>query len=101
MTEDETGSSIGSADIDGDDRVRVLERQLALVDRVIGLEAQLVEFARLNEPSPVTGPGSASNEAALRAELDAVLHSRSFRLGSALLRPVRIVARIVNRGRAR
>ena len=67
-----------------DDIARNL-RQLALVDRVLGLEA---EVARLS--STATAPTGARDEVeALRNELRAVYASRAWRIGTAVLTPAR------------
>jgi hypothetical protein len=64
-------------------------RTLALVDRVIGLEA---EVARLS--STTTAPTGARDEVArLEGELRAVYGSRTWRVGTAVLRPVRALRR--------
>lgn len=60
-------------------------RQLALVDRVLGLEA---EVARLS--STTAAPTGARDEVeGLRAELRAVYSSRTWRIGTAVLKPAR------------
>lgn len=56
-------------------------RQLALVDRVLGLEA---EIARMSSQS-----GARDEIARLEAELAAVYASRTWRLGSAMVRIAR------------
>jgi hypothetical protein len=69
-------------------------RQLALVDRVLGLEA---EVARLS----ITGPAAAGPRAEierLQGELRAVYSSRTWRVGSLVLRPLR-AARSIGRQR--
>lgn len=61
-------------------------RQLALVDRVLGLEA---EVARLRVSSPVAN-GARDEMERLKAELRAVYASRTWRIGSAVLRVTRL-----------
>lgn len=68
-------------------------RQLALVDRVIGLEA---EVARLSISLPGSS-GTRDHVARLEGELRAVYASRTWRLGSSLLRPVRALRALVRR----
>ena len=60
-------------------------RQLALVDRVLGLEA---EVARLSTTSP-NANGARDEVERLQAELRAVYASRTWRLGSAMIRVIR------------
>ena len=60
-------------------------RQLALVDRVLGLEA---EVARLSAVTPAAS-GARDEVARLEAELRAVYASRTWRIGRAVLRPLR------------
>lgn len=60
-------------------------RQLALVDRVLGLEA---EVARLSSTTTAS-TGARDEVEAVRAELRAVYASRTWRIGTAVLRPVR------------
>jgi hypothetical protein len=62
-------------------------RQLALVDRILGLEA---EVARLS----ISGPAAAGQRAEierLQGELRALYTSRTWRIGSMALRPLRAV----------
>ena len=66
-------------------------RQLALVDRILGLEA---EVARLS----IAGPAAAGPRAELerlQGELNAVYGSRTWRFGSAVLRPARLIRRLI------
>lgn len=80
-----------SADDNGD--YNALLRQMALVDRVIGLEA---EVARLH--ADYSGVGGARQEVErLKGELRAVYSSRAWLLGRALLLPVRVVKRVMGR----
>lgn len=69
------------------DEIAVSLRQLALVDRIIGLEA---EVARLSASSPV--PSSARNEITrMQQEVNAVYGSKTWRVGSIVLRPFRML----------
>ena len=70
-------------------------RQLALVDRVIGLQA---EVARLS----ISGPAAAGPRAEierLQGELRAVYASRTWRVGRIVLRPATLLRGGVNRNR--
>lgn len=70
-----------------DDVAREL-RQLALVDRVLGLEA---EVARLSARAPYT---SAREEVErLQAHLEAVYQSPTWKVGTAVLRPFKFLLR--------
>jgi hypothetical protein len=62
-------------------------RQLALVDRVLGLEA---EVARLSISGPAAGGQRAEIER-LQGELSALYASRTWRIGSVALSPLRAV----------
>jgi len=65
-------------------------RQLALVDRIIGLEAEVARLSsRPVEPIPETAEIERLNN-----ELHAVYGSRAWRVGNAVLRPVRVVRRL-------
>jgi hypothetical protein len=68
-----------------EDQVASQLRQLALVDRVLGLEA---EVARLSISGPAAGGQRAEIER-LEAELRAVYASRTWRVGSLALWPLR------------
>lgn len=64
-------------------------RQLALVDRVLGLEA---EVARLKAITP--GASGARDEVErLQSELRAVYSSRTWRIGGIVLKPLRVFTR--------
>jgi hypothetical protein len=62
-------------------------RQLALVDRVLGLEA---EIARLSIAAPALAGPRAEIER-LQNELNAAYGSRTWRVGAAVLAPLRIL----------
>lgn len=76
---------------DGDQEV--LLRQMALVDRVIGLEA---EVARLGAAARGYG-GAWEQIERLEAALEAVYASRTWSVGRAVLSPVRVVRRLTGR----
>ena len=64
-------------------------RQLALVDRVLGLEA---EVARLSAITP-SASGARDEVSRLESELRAVYASRTWRIGNIVLRPFRALTR--------
>jgi hypothetical protein len=66
-------------------------RQLALVDRILGLQA---EVANLKASSPASAE-------ALQRELNALLASRTWRVGRAVLSPLLLLRRVVRRGTKR
>jgi hypothetical protein len=80
-------ASAEPAPTEGD--VAVQLRQLALVDRVLGLEA---EVARLSS-SGASSEGAREQIERLQAELRAVYGSRTWRIGSAVLKPLRLLRR--------
>jgi hypothetical protein len=66
------------------------ERQLALVDRIIGLEAELANL------SATYGLGKVA-----RDQIAMVKRSATWRVGTLVLSPVRLVGKVLNRGGAR
>ena len=91
MMNDDAGSPLTDSDID------VQLRQMALVDRVLGLEA---EVARLSVTAPAwTGPRAEIER--LQDELDAVYASTSWRIGSAVVRPMHSLLRLRKPGKAK
>jgi hypothetical protein len=90
MMDDGAGSPLTENDIE------LQLRQMALVDRVLGLEA---EVARLTVRAPAwTGPRAEIER--LRDELDAVHSSTSWKIGRALVRPVHSLLRLRRPGKA-
>ena len=88
MVKDEVLGSSGD-----EDQIALTLRQMALVDQVIGLEA---EVARLHAAE--RGEGGAREEVErLRGELRAVYGSRTWSLGKALMLPARAAARLMDR----
>jgi hypothetical protein len=79
----------GNAAPSADEIARDL-RTLALVDRVIGLEA---EVARLSSTTTAS-TGARDEVARLEGELRAVYGSRTWRVGTAVLRPARALRRV-------
>lgn len=69
-----------------------IERQLALVDRVLGLEAQLAELSSSSQLSP-------SQQLRAEKELAVLRGSLTWRLGRVAAAPIR-AARRVARGRS-
>ena len=84
------------------DEIERALRQLALVDRIIGLEAQLARLASTPvEPEPPVEPTEEFLEnQRLHRELHALYESRPWKLGTAMLRPARAVKRLGRRGSA-
>jgi len=78
-----------ASEYDQSDLTRDL-RQLALVDRIIGLEA---EIARLSS-RPVEPIAEIAEIERLHNELGAVYGSRAWRVGNSVLRPVRVIRRL-------
>lgn len=86
-----------------DPRVVAVERQLALVDRVIGLQAEVAELTVRYQlvQGNVEAELLRAENAVLRQRLDEVLNSRTWRLGiraGGLLAPVRRITGRVRRG---
>ena len=65
-----------------DDAVALTVRQMALVDRILGLEA---EVARLNATVPVAS-GAWDEIARLQSQLEAVYASRTWAIGSRVVK---------------
>jgi hypothetical protein len=79
---------VSSASEMSPERVALELRQLALVDRILGLEA---EVARLSAAYP---HASARDEiAAMHVHLESVYGSRTWKVGRAVLRPLRALRR--------
>lgn len=81
-----------------DDIVRD-RRQLELVDRVLGLEAQLANQVRLTSPTLVQLRELESEIAGLRQQLAAVHSTKTWKAGRAVLAPARAVQRLGRRSR--
>jgi len=71
-------------------RMREQERQLALVDRVLGLEAQLAELT-------VASSLSAGQQLAAEKELARIRSSAEWRIARALTAPARVARRSLGR----
>ena len=76
---------INPADTEPDDDPIAI-RQLALVDRIIGLEAEIANLRSVNLSREV------------RTQVDLVKSSTTWRVGSAVLAPVFLVKRVLRRG---
>ncbi|MGO4105195.1 hypothetical protein AB4Y63_14670 [Leifsonia sp. YAF41] len=93
MTEpDQKSWTAAEAEASRQDLLISLERQLALVDRVIGLEAQLAELAIADSLTP-------TEELAAERQLVLMRHSSAWRMGRLITAPARVAQRIVRRGR--
>ncbi|TFC01211.1 hypothetical protein [Cryobacterium mannosilyticum] len=94
MTEPNQQSwSAPEAEVSGQERLISLERQLALIDRVIGLEAQVAELAIADSLTP-------SAELAAQRQLALMRQSSAWRMGRLVTAPIRVAQRIVRRGRS-
>lgn len=91
-----TGSTNDSANLgsSGEDPYAQAERQLGLVDKVLGLEAQVAELSvRLGHVPPSTG--IADDLVRTRAELDAVYRSVTWKVGHVVSFPIRAARKIL------
>ena len=77
-----------------DGELAARERQLALVDRVFGLEAQVAELSAENSLTP-------SERLRTEQRLIAMQSSLAWRLGRAATAPIRVAQRFVSRARGR
>lgn len=77
-----------------EERLREQERQLALVDRILGLEAEIAELR-------VARSLSAGQQLAAEQELARVRASAELRIGHVLTAPARIAKRAVGGRRPR
>ncbi|MFC6354784.1 hypothetical protein [Luethyella okanaganae] len=66
-----------------------LERQLALVDRVLGLEAELAERSAVSSLTP-------ADQLSVEERLDRLQRSPSWRIGRLMTSPFRAVNRVRN-----
>jgi len=73
-----------------EERLRDEERQLALVDRILGLEAEVAELSVARSLSP-------GQQLAAEQELARLRSSAELRLGHALTAPARIARRAIER----
>jgi hypothetical protein len=76
--------------VEDDERLREQERQLALLDRVLGLEAELAELSLQRTLSP-------SAQLAAEQELARLRGSAELRIGHALTAPARVARRTIER----
>lgn len=77
-----------ASDTSDDPEFNDYRRQLALIDQVIGLQAALAEESARNSPSR-------ARVEALETENRAMRSSATWRIGRAILLPVRLVKRIL------
>ena len=83
---DELGTWTSASEIDSDNGHEAGLRQLALVDRVIGLEAALAQASAVSSLSPV-------DHLTVEFELARVKSSRAWRVGRLVVAPVAIAGR--------
>ncbi|MBC7591903.1 hypothetical protein [Lacisediminihabitans sp. H27-G8] len=92
MTESIDGAWAGpEARLEANDRMLTLERQLELVDRVKGLEAQLAQLSAGAVLTP-------SEQLSAEQQLLALRESLPWRVGRAVTIPVRVAGRVLHRG---
>lgn len=80
--------------------LHIATRELALVDRILGLEAQLANYAVRVTPGRRQFEMMEREIDGLRQQLAAVHSTRTWRAGRAVLAPLRIIRRIVRPGSA-
>ncbi|WP_133411756.1 hypothetical protein [Agromyces badenianii] len=85
---DGQGTWASAWEVDIDDDVERGQRQLALVDRVIGLEAALAQASAVTSLSPV-------DHLTVEFELARVKSSRAWRVGRLVVAPMAIAGRVV------
>lgn len=73
-----------------DERLLSAERQLALVDRIIGLEAQLAQLGASTPLAP-------SEQLRTEQELSRMRQSLTWRVGTSALRPARFARKVMHR----
>ncbi len=78
-----------------DDELLRNRRQLELVDRILGLEAQLANQVRLTSPTLEQVQELQRDLAGLQQQLDAVHSTMTWRAGRAVLTPVRAIKRLL------
>ncbi len=81
---------------DTDPRLRQL-RELALVDRILGLEAQLAEVSTFMTPDRETVDRLEHEVRVLRAQLDGLHQTWEWRVGRVILAPARALKRALER----
>ena len=94
MSDAKNGAWVGPESTLPADELADRERQLALVDRVFGLEAQLAELSAENSLTP-------SERLRTEQRLIEMQGSLAWRLGRAATAPLRVAQRFVVRARAR
>ena len=94
MSDAKNGAWVGAESTLPADDLAARERQLALVDRVFGLEAQVAELSAENSLTP-------SERLRTEQRLIAMQGSLAWRLGRAATAPLRAANRLVARARKR
>jgi hypothetical protein len=90
-----TGNTNGSVRTSGaQDALAQAERQLGLVDRLLGLEAQVAELSVRLGHAPVSS-GIEQDLVRTRTELDAVYRSATWKVGLVVSFPIRAVRKIL------
>lgn len=89
--EAQTAWTAPQADIAVSDRMLSLERQLHLVDRILGLEAQVAQLSSSTSLTP-------SEELGTELQLQRMRTSPAWRIGRVATSPMRIARRILRRG---
>jgi hypothetical protein len=79
------------------ERVARDARELALVDRILGLEAQLANYAVIVSPSRTQFESLNREIAGLRQQLAAVHSTRTWKAGRAVLSPLRAIRALTRR----
>lgn len=82
-----------SADRPTPEQIISERRVLELVDRVLGLEAELARVSVFNNPARERFDALERENAGLQQQLAAMRATRTWRAGRAVLAPVRIITR--------
>lgn len=82
-----------SADRPTPEQITDERRVLELVDRVLGLEAELARVSVYNNPTREQFEALERENAGLQQQLEAVRATRTWRAGRAVLAPLRLVSR--------
>ncbi|MBD8103565.1 hypothetical protein PlfCFBP13513_13790 [Plantibacter flavus] len=82
-----------SADRPTPEQIAADRRVLELIDRVLGLEAELARVSVYNNPGREQFEALERENAGLRQQLEAVHGTRTWKAGRAVLAPLRVVSR--------
>ncbi|WP_314139508.1 hypothetical protein [uncultured Plantibacter sp.] len=82
-----------SADRPTPEQIVAERRVLELVDRVLGLEAELARVSVYHSPGREQFEALERENAGLRQQLEAVRSTRTWKAGRAVLSPLRLVSR--------